>query len=85
MNNIEALKESYGLLEHLVCELMVIFSGILCVVGIRHANFKISFVDFFLFFLSKHWNSIQISVTIIVFFTGVDLKSFSISMVVRHN
>ena len=47
MNNIEALKESYGLLEHLVCELMVIFSGILCVVGIRHTNFKISFVNFF--------------------------------------
>ena len=47
MSNIEALKESYGLLEHLVCELMVIFSGILCVVGIRHANFKISFVKFF--------------------------------------
>ena len=48
MSNIEALKESYGLLEHLVCELMVIFSGILCVVGIRHANFKISFVKFFI-------------------------------------
>ena len=41
MSKIEALKESYGLLEHLVCELMVIFSGILCVVGIRHSNFKL--------------------------------------------
>ena len=41
MSNIEALQETYGLLEHLVCELMVIFSGILCIVGIRHTNFKL--------------------------------------------
>lgn len=39
MSNIESLQETYGLLEHLVCELMVIFSGILCIVGIRHTNF----------------------------------------------
>ena len=37
MSSIEALQESYGLLEHLVCELMVVFSGILCIVGIRHS------------------------------------------------
>ena len=84
MSNIEALQETYGLLEHLVCELMVIFSGILCIVGIRHMNFKlICLRNSFWCSISMHWNSIHLSVTIIVFFTGVDLKSKNISRVIQ--
>ena len=38
MSKIESLEESLGLLEHVVCELMVVVSGLLCFVGIRKLN-----------------------------------------------